>query len=73
MKGRDLMAKGLCWRVGNGRDIDIWKDPWVPSIEGFKLVPISQDPPLIHKVSQLIDTTSREWMLDGINHIISLD
>lgn len=26
IKGRDLLKKGMHWEVGNGQDIDIWKD-----------------------------------------------
>ncbi|XP_042954568.1 uncharacterized protein LOC122290977 [Carya illinoinensis] len=27
---RNLVREGLVWRVGNGRDISIWKEKWLP-------------------------------------------
>lgn len=70
IKGRDLLSKGLHWRVGNRKKIDIWKDPWVPITSNFKLTPFSQESSLVYKVSQFIDTVFREWNLSRINHLI---
>lgn len=30
--GRDLLAKNLMWRVGDGCRIRIWEDKWIPGI-----------------------------------------
>ena len=27
--GRDLLIKNLGWLVGNGKDINVWSDPWL--------------------------------------------
>ena len=29
-KARELIVKGACYLVGDGKSIDIWLDPWVP-------------------------------------------
>lgn len=71
MRGRDILDKGICWSVGNGNDIDIWQDPWIPNYPIFKLYPISQDPPLVHKVAQLINPISKTLNLDCISSLIS--
>lgn len=34
--GRDLLAKGLCWRVGNGQNIYAFSDSWILSLPQFK-------------------------------------
>ena len=31
LKGRDVINKGALWRVGDGRQIRIWVDNWLPS------------------------------------------
>lgn len=35
-KIQDLIMKGSCYRIANGAMVNIWTDPWVPNIEGFK-------------------------------------
>ena len=30
LKGMQLLKKGIIWRVGNGENIIIWSDPWIP-------------------------------------------
>ena len=35
MNAMELLKKGVRWRVGNGRDIRIWKDTWLPHQENF--------------------------------------
>lgn len=29
LEGRDLLLQELCWKVGNGQSIYVWKDLWV--------------------------------------------
>lgn len=70
LKGTNLLLKGLCWKVGNGNNIDIWKDPWIPNIINFRLNMVSQEPPQLHKVYQLINSITRVWNLNGIHSVI---
>lgn len=28
MAGRDVIAKGSIWRVGDGASVDVWRDLW---------------------------------------------
>ena len=61
--GLELLKKGAIWRVGNGRQIKIWRHAWIPK-------PISLRPggcirPCRLKwVHQLIDEDSRCWKED---------
>lgn len=62
--GRDLVRKGLCWRVGVGKLISIKHDHWIPKLPGFKnntsyLASFSD------KVSKLIDEHGN-WDEDAI-------
>jgi hypothetical protein len=55
-----LLKEGLIWRVGDGSQISIWSDPWLP--KGPKRTPSSRQPNnLITKVSELIDPVSGCW------------
>ena len=54
-----LVSKGACCMVGDGVDIDVWKDPWVPCLEGYKPMPrnsMAEMGPLT--VSSLINSTN---------------
>lgn len=31
LKGRDVLRKGLRWRIGTEDAINLWTDPWLPS------------------------------------------
>jgi len=31
LKGRNVLKEGMRWRVGDGTEIQIWSDPWLPS------------------------------------------
>lgn len=54
------MRKGIIWRVGNGKNIDIWCDPWIP--RGSTRRVISQrGNNLITKVSELINPITNKW------------
>lgn len=64
---RNSIVKGACYVIGNGRAINIWKDPWVPYVEGFKVWPKDFNVDLPVWVHELIDQQSRRWdqnMLD---------
>ena len=61
MSARDLIKKGSTWRVGNGSDIRIWGDRWLPSPHNQLI----SSPPLpqssLSQVAHLIDHQTRTW------------
>jgi len=65
LKGRDVIIKGVVWRVGDGKQIRIWGDNWL-------LAKITS--PVIYGqestcVEVLIDQITRSWKVDMINHV----
>lgn len=40
---RQILEKGLCYRVGRGDAIDFWEDSWVPNNPNFKPIPKSEE------------------------------
>lgn len=37
--GRDLLRKGVRWRVGDGSGLKVFRDPWLPRPHFFKWPP----------------------------------
>ena len=33
MAVKQLLTEGCLWRIGNGHDVKVQKDPWLPDIE----------------------------------------
>ncbi|XP_075659281.1 uncharacterized protein LOC142629196 [Castanea sativa] len=69
MAAQKIVQKGLCWRVGNGRNIKIWEDSWVPSSSTHKIISPRGSFPLISRVSDLIDADQKCWNLNKLNRI----
>ena len=60
IRGVQAMIKGLIWRVGDGLNIKIWLDPWIPDgVTRSLITPRGQT--LVTKVPELIDLISDEW------------
>ena len=66
-----LVRGGQRWRVGNGRNINVWKDPWLRSEENsFISSPIING--LEHlKVEDLLSLDGITWNWQGINELFN--
>ncbi|KAF9593940.1 hypothetical protein IFM89_026183 [Coptis chinensis] len=68
LKARTVLTKGLGWEIGNGSDINLFTERWIPSKEGIT-APIYSNPtvkPIF--VSDLIDSYTRKWRSNAIYH-----
>lgn len=66
--GRDLLSKGLRYRIGNGKNTNIFKDPWLPKETTFKPICINRDMYEM-KVEEYI-SESGGWNLDKLNRAV---
>jgi hypothetical protein len=60
MYGKSLLERSVLWRVGNGEEIRITKDKWIPDAPRHPIFP-TVDIPDDLKVCSLIDESSRKW------------
>lgn len=69
----NLMKEGLIWRVGNGENIKILGDRWIPKPSTFCI----QSPVKLFdensRVAQLIDTMKSEWKEELIKQAFMAD
>ena len=60
LAAKEVVVSGSRWVVGNGEQINIWKDRWLPTPDSFKVV--SPRTPLeSSKVAWLLDKEKRSW------------
>lgn len=69
LSSRDLLKDGLVWRIGDGGNVKIWKDKWLPTLITYAV----QSPPKVipedFLVTSLIDQKAHTWNLELINSI----
>ena len=70
LSARDIIARGAIKVVGEGRSIDVWKDPWIPKLPNFKLITSrSNQEDLPQMVSDLIE--NGRWNVALLNNIFT--
>jgi hypothetical protein len=68
LSGIELLKKGMIWRIGDGENINIWHDPWLPNRNSRKpITPRGHN--LLRYVSELVRQTFWE---EDVKVILSL-
>ena len=53
--------KSACYIIGDGTSVNVWEDPWIPGVQGFKPKPQSEDTSLTPlNLSQLLDHSTNQ-------------
>ncbi|KAL7201806.1 hypothetical protein ACSBR1_033496 [Camellia fascicularis] len=71
LKRRDLLLKGLRWKLQNGEHINFWGDSWIPSIKGHKIFSSKPDGCTINMVADEIDHTSKSWNISSLQYYLT--
>lgn len=64
-----LVKEGTIWRVGNGLEINIWKDPLLTDEQGSFIMSTEVDK--VSTVSDLIDRSNIEWKEEVISEFFN--
>lgn len=74
LKALPLLSWGSCFLVGDGQDIRVWDDPWIPSIPNFKPSPLSAPSESSSMlVKELIDEDTGRWDRCKVRRLCHLD
>ena len=63
MAAQKIVRHGLRWQIGNGLNVQVWNDKWLPSSSIFKVVSPRLNSPADLRVSKLIDSENMCWNL----------
>jgi hypothetical protein len=66
--GLELLKEGLIWRIGNGEDVNIWRDGWIPRDHNLKVCP-GKSKSRVRKVSQLLLPGTNSWNEDLVRKV----
>ncbi|KAK9270863.1 hypothetical protein L1049_026449 [Liquidambar formosana] len=66
---KETLGRGVRWRIGNGKSVDIWKEKWLPTPTSFKVTSPRQILNEGALVSDLIDAEKKEWRKSLVNSI----
>lgn len=63
LAGLDCFKRGYIWRVGDGSQIKIWEDSWIPSSHNLEIM-TPRGGNLVTKVEELINPVTGLWDQD---------
>ncbi|XP_024160347.1 uncharacterized protein LOC112167549 [Rosa chinensis] len=67
LESRPLLLAGAIWRVGDGTQIKLWEDNWVPHCPRY-MIQKPDNMELVH-VAELIDPHTRTWKRETIQSL----
>lgn len=71
LNAKEVLEEGLVWRVGNGEEIKIWRDRWLPPHSPYLFFPPNQWLDFDARVSMIIDPSTGWWNLPLVRRLFS--
>jgi hypothetical protein len=72
LAGLDCFKLGYIWRVGDGTQIKIWEDNWIPGSHDMK-IQTRRGNNLVSSVDELINPVTATWDEDLVRSILEID
>lgn len=69
LQGRDVIKRGACWRIGDGKKVKVWHHAWLPSKPPTRILSPILEGWEEATVDKLIKEDSRTWddeVIDGL-------
>ncbi|KAG5562464.1 hypothetical protein RHGRI_005257 [Rhododendron griersonianum] len=68
-RGRKVLRDGARWRIGNGKQVRLDVDPWLPKSNGFRPASVSSKGVGL-RVCDVIDATQHVWKMEVIDTVM---
>ena len=66
MAAKGIIERGARWCIGNGHNVHIWEDRWLPNPDSFRVANPRRSQGEAEMVSNLIDSERRGWNVDKV-------
>ncbi|XP_024175552.1 uncharacterized protein LOC112181445 [Rosa chinensis] len=67
LQGRAVLQAGVQWKIGDGTQVDIWQDKWIPVSTPTQISrPLNTS---LSKVADLIDESAQQWKANLIHDL----
>ncbi|XP_024177967.1 uncharacterized protein LOC112183885 [Rosa chinensis] len=70
LEGRPVLKAGVKWRVGDGEQIHIWEDKWIPNYSRSQ-IHRPENSTSFDRVADLIDPHTRSWIAPSVSTLFS--
>ena len=71
LEGKELLLKGVRWRIGSDDLGKVWMDPWIPCLWSFRPCERNRQIEPDLTVGELIDHQRGGWLLDKLSDLFS--
>lgn len=68
--GMNLIKKGMCYKIEENSNLDIWNSPWIPGLEGFKIPSKYHVNGQVSRVQQLLLPGTNVWNNDLVYNLL---
>ncbi|XP_030924592.1 uncharacterized protein LOC115951551 [Quercus lobata] len=69
ISAQSLVIEGMQWRVGNGENIKIWQDKWLPGVSSHKILSPRMFLSVDMNVADLIDSETARWKTEVLDNL----
>lgn len=69
ISAKSVIEHWTMWRIGDGEDMQVWGDKWIPMPSTFSVQTPINTLPADAKVKDLIDTYTKEWKVTIVKEI----
>lgn len=71
MAGRKILSRGTRFQIGDGHQVSLWNDPWLPLPHSFKPYSLPMEGTELWNVGDIIDQENHSWIHSVITELFT--